>query len=218
MARTISDDEIQLKRRARRRLIGAIVLVAAIVVVLPMVLDSEPRPAGQAVSVQIPSPDSGVFASKVVPFPATPDSKAASKAAPVKPTAVPPAEKPKQAATTPVAPAPSSPAKEAPKEVSKPAAKAEAKPAKPPVKTAKPAAKSDGKFVVQVIALADAGKAKQMQKSIAAAGIKSYTEVVKTSKGDVTRVRAGPFASRGAAEKAREQLKALGMNGNITTR
>lgn len=223
MARTISDDEIQLKRRARRRLIGAIVLVAAIVVVLPMVLDSEPRPAGQAVSVQIPSPDSGVFASKVVPLPATPDSKAASKAAPVKPTAVPPAEEPKQAAATPAAPAPPSPAKEAlakeaPKEVSKPVAKAEAKPAKPPMKTAKRAAKSDGKFVVQVIALADAGKAKQMQESIAAAGIKSYTEVVKTSKGDVTRVRAGPFASRGAAEKAREQLKALGMNGNITTR
>lgn len=218
MARTISDDELQLKRRARRRLIGAIVLVAAIVVVLPMVLDSEPRPAGQAVSVQIPSPDSGVFASKVVPLPATPDSKAAAKAAPVKPTAVPPAEEPKQAAATPAAPAPPSPVKEAPKEVSKPAAKAEAKPAKPPVKTARPAAKSDGKFVVQVIALADAGKAKQMQESIAAAGIKSYTEVVKTSKGDVTRVRAGPFASRGTAEKAREQLKALGMNGNITTR
>jgi DedD protein len=57
-----------------------------------------------------------------------------------------------------------------------------------------------------------------MQGQIAAAGIKSYTEVVKTVKGDVTRVRAGPFATREAAEKAREQLKSLGMNGNITTR
>ena len=44
------------------------------------------------------------------------------------------------------------------------------------------------------------------------------TEVVKTVKGDVTRVRAGPFATREAAEKAREQLKSIGMNGNITTR
>jgi len=43
MARAISDEELQIKRRARRRLIGAIVLVIAIVVVLPMVLDSEPR-------------------------------------------------------------------------------------------------------------------------------------------------------------------------------
>ena len=232
MARTISDEELQLKRRARRRLIGAIVLVVAIIVVLPMVLDSEPRPTGQAVSVQIPSPDSGVFTSKVVPLPATPNSKADSKAVPLKPTVALPAEAPKQAAATPAAPAPlpdkEAPAKEAPKaapkELTTPVAKAEAAkpvkpaPAKPTAKTAKPAAKSDGKFVVQVIALADAGKAKQMQGQIAAAGIKSYTEVVKTSKGDVTRVRAGPFATRGAAEKAREQLKALGMSGNITTR
>jgi DedD protein len=72
--------------------------------------------------------------------------------------------------------------------------------------------------VVQVIALADAEKAKQMQAKIAAAGIKAYTEIVKTAKGDVTRVRAGPFATREAAEKAREQLKAIGMNGNVTTR
>jgi cell division septation protein DedD len=31
-------------------------------------------------------------------------------------------------------------------------------------------------------------------------------------------VRAGPFATREAAEKARAQLKAIGMNGNVTTR
>jgi DedD protein len=219
MARAISDDELQLKRRARRRLIGAIVLVAAIVVVLPMVLDSEPRPAGQAVSVKIPSPDAGVFTSKPVPLPATSDSRAASKAVPAKPPAVPAVVEPKPAAAEPPSSAKEAPAKESPKgepkEDSKPVKKAAAKPA---AKQAKPAAKSDGKFVVQVIALADAGKAKQMQESIAAAGINSYTEVVKTSKGDVTRVRAGPFASRAAAEKAREQLKALGMNGNITTR
>lgn len=212
MARTISDDELQLKRRARRRLIGAIVLVAAIVVVLPMVLDSAPRQAGQAVSVQIPSPDSGVFASKVVPLSATADSKNASKAVPLKSPAAPSAEEPKQAAATPAAPASPAPAKDVPKKAPKPVAKVKTE------KPAKPAARPGGKYVVQVIALADAGKAKQMQESIAAAGIKSYTEVVKTSKGDVTRVRAGPFASRKAAEKAREQLKALGMNGNIITR
>ncbi|MGH8649769.1 MAG: SPOR domain-containing protein, partial [Burkholderiales bacterium] len=91
---------------------------------------------------------------------------------------------------------------------------------KAPAKTAaKPAPKATGgPFVIQVIALADAEKAQRMQGEIAAAGIKSYTEVVKTVKGDVTRVRAGPFATREAADKAREQLKSLGMNGNITTR
>jgi DedD protein len=216
MARTISDEEQQLKRRARRRLIGAIVLVAAIVVVLPMVLDSEPKQAGQTVSVQIPSPDSGALASKPVPLTPAPQSKAGPKPAPVEVPATPVAEEPKKTVAAPP-PAPKEAPQEVPKEEApKPVVKAEtAKPAKA-VKPA--AAKPDGKYVVQVIALADAGKAKQMQDQIAAAGIKSYTEVVKTSKGDVTRVRAGPFTTRESADKAREQLKTLGMNGNVITR
>ncbi len=242
MARTISDEELQLKRRARRRLIGAIVLVTAIIVVLPMVLDSEPKQTtGQEVSVQIPAPDSGGFTSKVVPLTPAAGSRPDSKAPTSKPAATLPVSEPNKAAAA-AAPAPVPPlsppvAKEAPKEATRQTPKESPKPvgkaaatepvkaapakgtAKPPVKSAKTAPKSkDGKFVVQVIALADAGKAKQMQQQITAAGIKSYTEVVKTAKGDVTRVRAGPFASRGAAEKARDQLKALGMNGNVTTK
>jgi|SRR5688572_19144325 len=210
MARTISDEELQLRRRARRRLIGAVVLVTAVVVVLPMVLDSEPKHAGQPISVQIPPPDSGGFAPKLAPLPpapqpAAPAAKPAVEEAPAKiaeaPAAAPPAQDAPPPATT------------ESKEPAQPAAKPKPKPA------AKPAVKAKGgQFVVQVIALADAGKAQQMQQQIAGAGIKSYTEVVKTAKGDVTRVRAGPFASRSAAEKAREQLKALGMNGNITTK
>ena len=227
MARAISDEELQLKRRARRRLIGAVVLVTAIIVVLPMVLDSEPRPPSQEVKVQIPSPDSGMFTSKVVPLPAAPESKAAPKAPEPAPAAKPPAEDAKKVAAAPPAPVAT---KEEPKETPKPVLKAETElpkaapakkknPVKPTAKKPKPAAKpAAGKFVVQVIALADAGRAKQMQDQIAAAGIKSYTEVVKTKKGDVTRVRAGPFATRQAAEKAREQLKSLGMSGNIATR
>src|SRR5262245_49206947 len=67
MARPISDEELQLKRRARRRLIGAIVLVTAVVVALPMVLDSEPKPVSGEITLKIPSPDSGAFTSRVVP-------------------------------------------------------------------------------------------------------------------------------------------------------
>lgn len=210
MARAISDEEIQLKRRARRRLIGAIVLVTAIVVVLPMVLDSEPKPAGREVAVQIPSPDSGTFTSKVAPLPApkAPDGKAAAAPAGEAPAAA------KDVAKEPVKPA-------AQPEKTATAATAAKEPAKikPKAKPAKPAARpAQGQYVVQVIALADADKAKQMQQRIADAGIPSYTEIVKTAKGDVTRVRAGPFATREAAEKARGHLKTLGMNGNITSR
>ena len=200
MARAISDEELQLKRRARRRLIGAIVLVIAIIVVLPMVLDSEPGPVSQDITVRIPSPDSEALTTQGAPLPApkVPGSKAARPQAEDKTAAAP----------------------EVPGEKPKPAVKPQtAKPAKAPAKTAKRATQAaGGQFVVQVIALADAEKAQRMQQQIAAAGIKSYTEIVKTVKGDVTRVRVGPFATREAAEKARDQLKSLGMNGNITTR
>jgi len=228
MARAISDEELQLKRRARRRLIGAIVLVTAIIVILPMVLDSEPKTPGQEVSVKIPSPDSAAFTSKVAPTPAAPESKTVPKAPEPKPAAKPPVEEAKKIAAAPPVVVTPPAVKEAPKEVPKPALKTETElskappakaPAKPAAKKPKPAAKPEaGKFVVQVIALADAERAKQMQGQITAAGIKSYTEVVKTAKGDVTRVRAGPFATRQAAEKARDQLKALGMSGNIATK
>jgi DedD protein len=232
MARAISDEELQLKRRARRRLIGAVVLVTAIIVILPMVLDSEPKTPGQEVSVRIPSPDSAAFTSKVAPTPAAPESKAVPKAPETKPVAKPPVEEAKKIAAAPpvvvAPPAVKEAPKETPKEAPKPTLKAETELSKtPPAKVApkpaakkpKPAAKpAPGKFVVQVIALADAARAKEMQGKIAAAGIKSYTEVVKTAKGDVTRVRAGPFATRQQAEKAREQLKALGMSGNIATK
>jgi DedD protein len=202
MARAISDEELQLKRRARRRLIGAIVVVAAMVVVLPMALDPEPRPLSQNITVRIPSPDAEAFTAKVAPPPAfrAPESKPASPRAEEKAAAAPIASREAtRPATRP--------------ETAKPAKAAAAKAA------AKPATKSaGGQFVVQVIALADAEKAQRVQQQIAAAGIKSFTEIVKTAKGDVTRVRAGPFATREAAEKARDQLKSLGMYGNITTR
>ena len=216
MARAISDEELQLKRRARRRLIGAIVLVTVIIVVLPMVLDTEPKPVTRDITIRIPSPDSGTFTSKGLPLPAPKDAKLASKAADGKAAAKPTEERKAVAASSdPASPAsvneaPRATAKEAPK----PAKAAPAKTAKAP----KPAAAPEGQFVVQVIALADAEKAKQMQAKITAAGIKAYTEIVKTAKGDVTRVRAGPFATRDAAETARSQLKAIGMSGNVTTR
>jgi DedD protein len=72
--------------------------------------------------------------------------------------------------------------------------------------------------VVQVTALLNAEKAKEIHEQIRAAGIKSYTEVVTTAKGDVTRVRAGPFATRAEAEKARSQLHTLGLDGKVTAR
>lgn len=225
MARNVSDEELQLKKRARRRLVGAIVLVTAVAVVLPMILDSEPKPATQSINIQIPSPEAGVLSPK--PAPLKPAEKPAVAAAPaaVEPAPPPKAEtkaepkaesKPEpKVATKPEA---AVVAKAEPKVEPKAAPKPQSAPAKPAAKTEAPAktkAPATGAFVIQVAALSDAAKAKELQAKIAGGGLKAYTEIVQTSKGPVTRVRVGPYASREAAEKARTSLKRLQLDGKV---
>jgi len=204
MAKSISEEELQLRKRARRRLIGAIALVTIVAVFLPMALDHEPKSVNQDISIRIPPSGSGTFTSKLAPMP---DAKSVAKPA---------SETPVQPATPVKGDAP----KAAAAPIAKPAAEAPAKSAPAPkaADPAQPAAKSAGGYVVQVAALNDADKAKQMQEQIAAAGVKSYTEVVPIAKGQVTRVRAGPFVSRAEAEKIRDQLKSMGLTGNVVAK
>ena len=54
-----------LKRRARRRLVGAIVLALAAAVFVPMLLESDPKPLGEDVSVKIPPIDDGKFVNRL---------------------------------------------------------------------------------------------------------------------------------------------------------
>jgi len=56
-----------LKRRARRRLVGAIVLALAAAVVLPLLLESDPKPLGDEVSVRIPPVDNSKFVNPLSP-------------------------------------------------------------------------------------------------------------------------------------------------------
>jgi DedD protein len=57
----------ELKRRARRRLVGAIVLALAAAVSLPLLLESEPKPLGDEVSIQIPPVDNSKFVNPLSP-------------------------------------------------------------------------------------------------------------------------------------------------------
>jgi len=192
----LSDDANLLKRRARRRLVGAIALVVLVVVVLPIILDQKPRPGSQELTVQIPSQDGGAFKTRVLP-PLQPAPTAPRKS-----------EAPQAAKEPP--PAPAEPAAR-----SAPAKKENAKtPEKPRAK-----AKTAEAFVFQLGVFANPDNAKQTRDRAASAGIKSYTERMKGQQGEQTRVRAGPFSSRGAAEKARDKLKALGMDvGQVAQR
>src|ERR1700716_3781516 len=49
------DPSLPEKQRARRRLVGAIALVVAAVVALPMILDSHPKPVTDDIAIDIPN-------------------------------------------------------------------------------------------------------------------------------------------------------------------
>ena len=55
----------ELRRKARRRLVGAIVLALAAAIVVPLLLEKEPKPLGDEVSVQIPPVDEGRFVNRL---------------------------------------------------------------------------------------------------------------------------------------------------------
>ncbi|MDA8258173.1 MAG: SPOR domain-containing protein [Betaproteobacteria bacterium] len=189
---TSPDADLQLKKRARRRLVGAVALALLAVIVLPMVMDREPRPASQDIQVRIPSQDGPGFAAKVLPG---------------KPVSTPlPAPEPKVVAE-PV-----------------PAPTAEPKPAAEPAKTsapdkpaadARPAPEAAGQWVVQLGAYKEAGNVKLLLAKLKEVGVPAYTEKFESPQGPRTRVRAGPFASQDAAEKARSRIKIVGVDGPV---
>ena len=181
-----------LRRRGRRRLVGAIALVLLAVIVLPMVFDSEPRQGAPAVSVKIPSEDDAGFSPKATP-----------KAA-VTPVA------PKSAPTPPQAPAP----KPEPKAEEKRAPEAAATPSSKDAERARAEAALAGseQFYVQVGAFSDPEKVKEITGKLKSAQLPHYTEQVPVANGHATRVRVGPFGSREAAEKVRGTIRGLGLN------
>ena len=69
------------RKRARRRLVGAVVLALAAAVVLPMFLESDPKPLGPDVQIQIPAIDDAKFQNRLTPAGAS-QAPAADKAAP----------------------------------------------------------------------------------------------------------------------------------------
>jgi DedD protein len=202
MAKAQTEDELNLRRKARRRLIGAVAFTLAVVVILPMVLDREPRPTGRDIDLRIPSPDK---AGEFVPGTAVPGG----------PGVVPPA-----ASAVVPAPVPATAVKAAPAqapEAKKPAAIQQAAPGKAsahkPAEPAKPAADagkpaSEEAYVAQVGAYANPGTAKQELNKLKKWGFKAYTE----KSGDKIRVRVGPYPDRDKAEKVGKLLEKHGLH------
>lgn len=201
MASQASPEASEIRRRGRQRLIGAIALVLVLVVFVPMLLDSEPRPT-QPVA-PIPSKENAP------PLPAPTPAKATAPA------------KPAPAVDNPGAGAPPpEPAKVS--EATKAAEARQASPEPPKSAIAKVAPPAPEKaaptlegFAVQVGAFRDEAKLKQARDKLAAAGVVHYTERLDSPGGALTRLRAGPFATRAAAESAQASLKRVALEGKV---
>jgi DedD protein len=76
---------------------------------------------------------------------------------------------------------------------------------------------ADGRFVVQVGAFSDVGKAREARLRVEKAGLKTYTNVADTRDGKRIRVRVGPFGSRAEADKAASRIKELDLPASILT-
>ena len=202
----ISDQELQFKKRARRRLVGAIALVLLMIIVLPMILDDRADQAPQQdIEITIPSQEGSDFASKITP--------------------VDPGSTDTQVAEVPLVPLQPTPDQASGEQVAVPATKStdnvsNSSDAAPQVEIAKPAdvpveaAVKDG-FVVQIGVFSDAGNVKKLQDQLQQQGYKSFTEKIATAKGEKIRLRAGPFNSRLEAETALAKIKSAGLSGMV---
>jgi len=233
------DGQLDLKKRSRRRLVGAAALALLAAIVLPMVMDREPRQPAQDVQVKIPSQDGGGLASRALPTKPTAMPLPAPESEPtpaLRPEAKPP-EKHQEA----VAPLPVTVEKPVAKVAEKPAEKAVDKPADKPVDKAvakatdkpneKPAsARSEeakalaalsgatvaaDQWVVQLGAYKEAGNIKVLLAKLKQMGVPAYTENFESPQGVRTRVRAGPFKSRDDAEKAKIKIRIIGVDGPV---
>jgi DedD protein len=221
----------ELKRRARRRLVGAIVLALAAAVILPLLLESDPKPLGDDVSIQIPPIDSGKFITRLSPGKgadgkAAPDRAGAltsAKPAPVTPDS-PVEAKPADALDAsgkPAEPAQRRPEVAPPTETSTITANPE--PQKPAASKAEPDTRPNGVspaggFVVQLAAFADAKAAPALASKLKTSGFPAYTETLKTQQGTMRRVRVGPYATREVADAELAKLNAAGYRGVVTAR
>lgn len=203
-------NENDLKRLARRRLIGAVALALLAVIVLPLLLEDEPPPTS-TLSVHMTTMPAPLREQTPAPAhdaslpEATPTPEPARAATRPEPAPEPETVKPEPAKAEPVK------AEPVRTEPAKPQAKPH--PVAAPVPQAKPVAASE-MFVVQLAALSDGAKARELKARAALAGLPAYTDTV----GNLTRVRVGPFPTREAAVAAAVRLAENGMGGQVLTK
>lgn len=218
-----------VRRRARHRLIGSVVLVLMAVVGFPLLFDTQPRPVAVDTPIVIPDRQTAAslatapaaqapakpLLSDVKPLPAQAGLDAREEV--VLPSAPVAAPKP---AESKIAEPKSAEPKSAPAKVAKQEPVAPAKP-KPKDDGSKAKSLLDGKsgasnserHAIQVGAFADAAKVREVRKKLEQAGLTTYTQTIDGKDGkQTTRVRVGPFDSREEADKAAGRIRKLELS------
>jgi len=193
------------------------------VIGFPLLFDKQPRPISVDLPIEIPDKNKAKPLS--IPAPAAMGAVKPDLAAAASPVARPQAGAVQKAEEEVIV------AKVEPKSVDKPAdkpvpaVKAVAKvddsaKAQALLDSKEPEKKADateGRFVVQVGAYADAVRAREARAKLEHAGLKTYTHVAETKDGSRIRVRVGPFGTRVEADKAAQKIKKLDLPAAILT-
>ena len=227
-----------IRKRARHRLMGSVVLVLGAVVGLPLLFDSQPRPVAIDTPIVIPdrnqaAPLTSTIASAqpvagkgsvAEPLPTTAEFGAQTKSGVSNSAGLDPHEevvtkdtKPelKQEAKSEAKLESKPDVKEGVKEGGKDAAKDAAKVKALLEGKDTPKAGEAVRSIVQVGAFADLAKAKEVRAKLESAGFKTYTQEVETKDGKRIRVRVGPLPSIEEADKTAEKIRKLNLQASV---
>ncbi len=233
-----NEQELTLKKRARRRLVGAVALVLLMVIILPQVLQDRALQAQQEpIKITMPEVEKNVpepiptQAAALTPQTQAPVQQQLPATEPVKSTHPSVTAEQETAASNEVKNIGETESKEVkPKKPEQTQSKVQtqkqdqAQVASIPenklvakaAEEVKPAAvKTQGTFAVQVGVYADAANVKRLQEQLKQAGFNTYTEKVQTSKGESLRLKAGSFKTRQDAVDALAKVKSLGLPGIV---
>lgn len=226
-----------VRRRARHRLMGSVVLVLIAVVGFPLLFDTQPRPVAVDTPIVIPERQSAAPLASVPPAqapakPLQPDAKPLPAQAgldaseevvlPSTPAVVAKASEaktvePKAPDVKPAEPKPAdtrqAPAKATRQEPAAPAAPKDDGSKAKSLLDGKSGASASERHVIQVGAFADAAKVREVRKKLEQAGLSTYTQTIEGKDGkQTTRVRVGPFDSREEADKAAGRIRKLELS------
>lgn len=235
-----SDQELNLKKRARRRLVGAIAMVLLMIILLPMLLkDRAVNSPAEDVTITLPSENQALdnltsdklpakklpsdFDSNIKPADKIPtDNKSAdTQQAVAAPDNADVKQKlPADTLTSSETSANDTDINDTETVKSKPdmptdskaSAQSEAKP-----EAVKPKPDANNRFYVQVGVFSDAANVKKLQSKLTDLGYKSQTEKINTDKGLKIKLRTQTFTDRNEAAIALENIKDAGLTGMVVS-